>query len=473
MMNRILLFICVILSYINLIYSATYQCDPNISCGCSASITTVTSQNVGGEVASDYAWSWIISLQRSGNHTCAATLLTSEYAVTAASCVEQAIGDISELSILAGTNYLHYASSTIIQQRSIIQVVIHPDYDASTSTNDIAILKFSPLAISSDSKIAVICLPKQDEDPFQIDADLVLIGWGYISGSDTVPSNSLQQVTVQAFSLTSSKCQQLQIADSSVQFCAGTINGDQGLCGADNGSPLMTFVNDRWVLAGIATSNLGCGKAGYPGVFTRVSSFISFINSNIDFPVTQITTYPIRRAAADTVQTTTTGMEGNTTAGTGDTTAGTGNTTAGTGNTTAGTGNTTAGTGDTTAGTGNTTAGTGNTTAGTGDTTAGTGDTTAGKGDTTEGTGDTTAGTEDTTAGTGDTTADTDDTTASETQQTTVSTQQTTTVSSATSTTQPNSSQSSTKNNNGNMINKSITVVMVWFSFLAYFFFSF
>ncbi|CAF2840653.1 unnamed protein product [Rotaria sp. Silwood2] len=90
------------------------------------------------------------------------------------------------------------------------------------------------------------------------------------------------------------------------EFCAGTINGDKGLCTGDIGSPLMAFANDSWVLAGIASYSLGCADSGYPGVYTRLPSFISFINSNINFSVTENTTVPISQTTTIAMQRTTT-----------------------------------------------------------------------------------------------------------------------------------------------------------------------
>ncbi|CAF3711377.1 unnamed protein product [Rotaria sordida] len=286
-MNRMLLTIYVGLCCINLIYTTTYTCDPSISCGCSSLFTTVTSRIVGGEAAADYAWGWMVSLQQSDKHICGASLLTSEYAVTAAHCLEDIMDSLSELSILAGTNYLDNEAIPTIQRRPLISAIMHPKYDKSSTLNDIAILKFSPLTISSDSKLAFICLPKQYEEPFQTNTDLIAIGWGFKSQYIRVLSNTLQQVTVQAFSSASAACQQSGMVNSFVQFCAGTIAGGKDGCLGDSGGPLMAFVNRRWVLAGIASNGKGCGQVGYPGVYTRVSAFIPFINSNVDFPVTE------------------------------------------------------------------------------------------------------------------------------------------------------------------------------------------
>ncbi len=56
-------------------------------------------------------------------------------------------------------------------------------------------------------------------------------------------------------------------------------------CQGDSGGPLMAFVNNTWILAGLTSFGYGCAEAGYPGVYTRVSSFISFINTNINSSV--------------------------------------------------------------------------------------------------------------------------------------------------------------------------------------------
>src|SRR5579871_2513944 len=102
-MYAMLLFVFAVFSSINSIFSATYTCNSNSTCGCSALSTITTMKIIGGEIASDSAWSWIVSLQRFGEHSCGATLLSAEYAVTAAHCVADVLNTLSILSILAGT----------------------------------------------------------------------------------------------------------------------------------------------------------------------------------------------------------------------------------------------------------------------------------------------------------------------------------------------------------------------------------
>lgn len=93
-------------------------------------------------------------------------------------------------------------------------------------------------------------------------------------------------------------------------ICAGGV-ADQDACQGDSGGPLVCAqsVTDRygagdagssssvrsravlrnriggskqrWCLAGVTSFGDGCGKPGMPGVYTRISSYISWINSQI------------------------------------------------------------------------------------------------------------------------------------------------------------------------------------------------
>ncbi len=208
--------------------NTTYTCDPSIPCGCSTSSTTVTARIVGGEAAPDHAWGWAVSFRLYGKHRCGASLLTSDSAVTAAHCVYGILNQLSSLSIVVGTNYLNDTSDESMQQRSIIEISMHPLYNSTYFTNDIAILRFTSLTISSNSELAFICLPNENQDPFQTNSSLVAIGWGVTYENSHTVSNYLQQVTVLAFSSTSSDCLQSGLTNSSLQFCAGIYGGGKG-----------------------------------------------------------------------------------------------------------------------------------------------------------------------------------------------------------------------------------------------------
>lgn len=61
------------------------------------------------------------------------------------------------------------------------------------------------------------------------------------------------------------------------QICAG---GEEGIdtCRGDSGGPLMLEVDQRWFVYGIVSHGpTKCGSRGLPGVYTNVSSYMTWI----------------------------------------------------------------------------------------------------------------------------------------------------------------------------------------------------
>merc|ERR1712136_670817 len=69
-----------------------------------------------------------------------------------------------------------------------------------------------------------------------------------------------------------------QVYDTNI--CAGYEAGGVDACQGDSGGPLVCYQQDdtNWVLHGITSWGDGCAKARKPGVYTRVSKYISWIN---------------------------------------------------------------------------------------------------------------------------------------------------------------------------------------------------
>lgn len=65
--------------------------------------------------------------------------------------------------------------------------------------------------------------------------------------------------------------------DAEVMLCAGVPNGEADTCYGDSGGPL---INDVGVQVGIVSWGDGCGT-GYPGVYSRVSTVVDWIDEEI------------------------------------------------------------------------------------------------------------------------------------------------------------------------------------------------
>lgn len=223
--HRLDLLIVLVICLIHLNSGDNYVCDSNLSCGCSLSSTSVTAKIIGGEIAADNAWGWALQLLKSGQFSCTAVLISNSYAVTAAHCVDE-VTSASKLTIIAGTN--DYSNTNGAgERRTVLQYYIHPNYNAARSTNDIAVLRFSPL--TNTSRVKFICLPSAGVDPFVLGSNVVVAGWGVTNENSRDPSPALRQVTVEVLAPGNMYCRRSYVTDITVQMCAGDIRGGKGM----------------------------------------------------------------------------------------------------------------------------------------------------------------------------------------------------------------------------------------------------
>jgi len=59
--------------------------------------------------------------------------------------------------------------------------------------------------------------------------------------------------------------------------------GGVGTCHGDSGGPLVCQENETapFVLQGITSFGIGCADPGFPGVYTRVSKYVNWIEDQI------------------------------------------------------------------------------------------------------------------------------------------------------------------------------------------------
>lgn len=65
-----------------------------------------------------------------------------------------------------------------------------------------------------------------------------------------------------------------------MQLCAG--KGKQDSCQGDSGGPLLVPNGDKHEIVGIVSWGVGCGRAGYPGVYTRVTKYLPWLRANLE-----------------------------------------------------------------------------------------------------------------------------------------------------------------------------------------------
>lgn len=231
--------------------------------------TFIDPRIIGGIEAKELRYSWVVALVRkNGEFACSASLLTPLWIVTTAHCL-QSVGT-SDISVNIGSNEWNRAS----QVRKVQKIVTHQDYtETPTHHNDIGLVKLdSPIIL--DDTMFVICLPQSEESVHS--RFYTTVGWGR---TDQDYPTRLQEVDIMHRS--EDHCAEWwggeELFDSTIQICAGT---SEGSCAGDLGSPLMARKLGRYVLAGLTSYGYDpCGTFLYPGVYTRLTAFLSWIKS--------------------------------------------------------------------------------------------------------------------------------------------------------------------------------------------------
>ncbi|MGX1272813.1 S1 family peptidase [Streptomyces phaeoluteigriseus] len=225
---------------------------------------------------SDSPWTVALSSRdrfggmRSGQF-CGGVAVGPTTVLTAAHCMGEEVlgvppGRAHDLKVVSGRTDLYTDAG---QETAVSEVWVNPAYDSYSNSGDFAVLKLAePLPRAS-----VIAMTGDADPAYAPGTEAMVYGWGDTSGGGSY-ARGLRAARVHV--LRDSVCESAYPgpADGSYRartmLCAGETQGGRDSCQGDSGGPLVA----QGRLIGLVSWGDGCGRAGSPGVYTRVSDIV-------------------------------------------------------------------------------------------------------------------------------------------------------------------------------------------------------
>lgn len=208
---------------------------------------------------------------------CGGSVIDEKWLITAAHCLPE--GSNTKIKILGGTDHLNSTKSVNLVAKKII---LFNNYDMkSPHLNDICLIKLAA-PIKMENNIKPVSLPKVIGEVENFKRATVT-GFGVTSKlNNAKKSNVLMKAEMKI--LKDIYCEKIykNIFNRTMMVCAGYMSGKKDSCSGDSGGPLVGKTDDGSnVLIGIVSFGFECARANRPGIYTRVSTYLGWINDTM------------------------------------------------------------------------------------------------------------------------------------------------------------------------------------------------
>ena len=237
---------------------------------------------VGGVPGSIAEHPWQVILGVRGSTLCSGALLSRSWIVSAAHCLDGVAP--GEVQVWTGLDAL--SQRTTANAQPVDQVIVHPSWNKESFANDVALVHLTSPIESGPQRMAILLPASVDAANWPTAGTVATIsGWGVESYDGSSPDR-IKQANVHVLASPGAACGDYGSGfDPSVQLCAGEIDGSIDTCQGDSGGPLVVIEGTTPLLAGVTSIGNKCALANFPGVYTRLTTFIPWIRQFADVPL--------------------------------------------------------------------------------------------------------------------------------------------------------------------------------------------